>query len=81
VRFGYGLNYLIDIENAVIIDEEATPFRAYDEFAATKTMIQAHWPSSPDPWRYGQTLISAARILDRAANNESPSAAATTNIA
>jgi hypothetical protein len=27
VQFGYGLNYLIDIENAVIVDVEATPDR------------------------------------------------------
>jgi transposase len=39
VQFGYGLNYLIDIENAVIIDVEATPARTYDEVEATKTMI------------------------------------------
>ena len=36
VQFGYGLNYLIDIENAVIVDVEATPARTYDEVAATK---------------------------------------------
>jgi hypothetical protein len=30
----YGLNYLIDIENAVIVDVEATPARTYDEVAA-----------------------------------------------
>src|SRR4029453_1634900 len=29
VQFGYGLNYLIDIENAVIVDVEATPARTY----------------------------------------------------
>jgi transposase len=40
VQFGYGLNYLIDIENAVIVDVEATPARTYDEVAATKTMIE-----------------------------------------
>jgi hypothetical protein len=40
VQFGYGLNYLIDIENAVIVDIEATPARTYDEVAATKTMIE-----------------------------------------
>ena len=40
VQFGYGLNYLIDIENAVIVDVEATPARTYDEVAATKTMIK-----------------------------------------
>ena len=39
VQFGYGLNYLIDIENAVIVDVEATPARNYDEVAATKIMI------------------------------------------
>jgi hypothetical protein len=38
VLFGYGLNYLIDIKHAVIVDVEATPARTYDEVAATKTM-------------------------------------------
>ena len=27
VQFGYGLNYLIDIEHAVIVDVEVTPAR------------------------------------------------------
>jgi transposase len=40
VQFGYGLNYLIDIEYAVIVDVEATPARTYDEVAASKTMIE-----------------------------------------
>src|SRR5215468_4444787 len=40
VQFGYGLSYLIDIENAVIVDVEATPARTYDEVRATKTMIE-----------------------------------------
>ena len=40
VQFGYGLNYLIDIEYAVIVDVEATPARTYDEVAATTTMIE-----------------------------------------
>ena len=40
VQFGYGLNYLIDIKHAVIVDVEATPARTYDEVAATKTMIK-----------------------------------------
>ena len=39
VQFGYGLNYLIDIENAVIVDVEATPARTYDEVEATRLMI------------------------------------------
>ena len=40
VQFGYGLNYLIDIENAIIIDVEPTPARTYDEVEATKTMLE-----------------------------------------
>src|SRR3954453_23040306 len=39
VQFGYGLNYLIDTENAVIVDVEATPARTYDEVEATRTML------------------------------------------
>src|SRR5438309_3295648 len=39
VQFGYGLNYLIDIENAVIVGVEATPARTYDEVESTKTML------------------------------------------
>jgi IS5 family transposase len=40
VQFGYGLNYLIDIEHAVIVDVEPTPARTYDEVASTKTMLE-----------------------------------------
>jgi transposase len=40
VQFGYGLNYLIDVDKAVIVDVEATPARTYDEVAATKTMLE-----------------------------------------
>jgi transposase len=39
VQFGYGLNYLIDVEYAVIVDVEATPARTYDEVKCTETMI------------------------------------------
>jgi transposase len=39
VQFGYGLNYMIDTEHAVIVDVEATPARTFDEVAATRTMI------------------------------------------
>src|SRR5690242_20033013 len=39
VQFGYGLNYMIDTENAVIVDVEATPARSYDEVTASKTML------------------------------------------
>ena len=40
VQFGYGLNYLIDNEHAIIVDVEATPARTYDEVVATRTMIE-----------------------------------------
>ena len=40
MQFGYGLNYLIDVEHAVIVDVEATPARTYDEVASTKMMIE-----------------------------------------
>ena len=39
VQFGYGLNYLIDVEYAVIVDVEATPARTFDEVAATRMMV------------------------------------------
>ncbi len=39
VMFGYSLNYLIDMENAVIVDVEATPTRISKEVDATETMI------------------------------------------
>jgi len=39
VQFGYGLNYLIDIANAIIVDVEPTPARTYDEVESTKTML------------------------------------------
>ena len=38
--FGYSLNYLIDMENAVIVDVEATPTRITKEVEATETMIE-----------------------------------------
>ena len=39
MQFSYGLNYLIDIRFAVIVDVEATPARTYDEVAAAKKMF------------------------------------------
>ena len=40
VMFGYSLNYLIDLERAVIVDVEATPTRISKEVVATETMIE-----------------------------------------
>ena len=38
--FGYSLNYLIDMENAVIVDVEATPTRISKEVEATEVMME-----------------------------------------
>ncbi len=40
VMFGYSLNYLIDMENAVVLDVEATPTRITKEVEATRTMLE-----------------------------------------
>ncbi len=40
VMFGYSLNYLIDMEHAVIVDVEATPTRISMEVDATEAVIQ-----------------------------------------
>ena len=40
VMFGYSLNYLIDLTNAIIIDVEATPTRMSKEVDATATMLE-----------------------------------------
>src|SRR4051812_29619693 len=39
VQFGYGLNYLIDNEHAIVVDVEPTPARTFDEVRATATML------------------------------------------
>jgi hypothetical protein len=39
VQFGYGLNYLIDVEHAVIVDVEPTAARTYDEVESTMVML------------------------------------------
>lgn len=51
VMFGYSLNYLIDMEHAVIVDVEATPTRITKEVDATETMIartQERFDLKPD---------------------------------
>ena len=40
MMFSYSLNYLMDMENAVIMDVEATPTRISLEVDATETMIE-----------------------------------------
>ncbi len=51
VMFGYSLNYLIDMENTVILDVEATPTRITKEVDATETMVartQERFDLKPD---------------------------------
>ncbi len=71
VQFGYGLNYMIDVEHAVIVDVEATPARTYDEVAATRTMVdrtQARFGLKPErlmaDTAYGTGKL-LARLLDK----------------
>jgi hypothetical protein len=40
VMFGYSLNYLIDTQEAVIVDVEATPTRISKEVDASETMVE-----------------------------------------
>lgn len=40
VGFAYGTNYLIDLQQAIIVDVEATPARWSAEVAATKTVLE-----------------------------------------
>jgi transposase len=66
VQFGYGLNYLIDIENAVIVDVEATPARTYDEVEATKTMIDRTGAGSSAGWLRTRRSPRTSRCATRA---------------
>jgi len=65
VQFGYGLNYLIDVEHAIIVDVEATPARTYDEVASTKTMIdrtEQRLDLKPD-WLTADTAYGTGKLL------------------
>ena len=66
VLFGYGLNYLIDIKHAVIVDVEATPARAHDEVTATKTMLERterrRHEAQAACWRYSLRCRSLSRL-------------------
>src|SRR5258707_12525324 len=65
VQFGYGLNYLIDVEHAIIVDVEATPSRTYDEVASTKTMIERteqRLDLKPD-WFTADTAYGTGKLL------------------
>ena len=66
VQFGYGLNYLIDIANAIIVDVEPTPARTYDEVESTKTMLdrtERRFGLKPERL-VGDTAYGAAPMLN-----------------
>src|ERR1700726_5050730 len=65
VQFGYGLNYLIDVEHAIIVDGEPTPARTYDEGASTRTMLERteqRLGLKPD-WLPGDTAYGTGKML------------------
>src|ERR1700680_2609815 len=65
VQFGYGLNYLIDVEHAIIVDVEPTPARTYDEVASTRTMIERteqRLGLKPD-WLAADTAYGTGKLL------------------
>src|ERR1700747_2727971 len=67
VQFGYGLNYLIDVEHAIIVDVEPTPARTYDEVASTRTMLERteeRLDLRPD-WLAADTAYGAGKLLSR----------------
>ena len=66
VLFGFGLNYLIDNEHAIIVDVEATPARTYDEVAATKVMLdrtKKRFALKPERLA-GDTAYGTGKMLD-----------------
>src|ERR1700747_3209726 len=65
VQLGYGVNYLIDVEHAIIVDVEPSPPRTYDEVASTKTMIdrtEQRLDLKPD-WLTADTAYGTGRLL------------------
>ena len=65
VMFGYSLNYLIDTEEAIFVDVEATPTRLSKEVDATGTMIErVHQRLALKPKRIaGDTAYGTGRLL------------------
>ena len=59
VQFGYGLNYLVDTENAVIVDVEPTPARTYDEVEFDKNNAR---PNRASPQSKTETACGRHRL-------------------
>lgn len=67
VMFAYSLNYLIDMEHAVIVDVEPTPTRITKEVDATETMIQRteeHFNLKPEKIA-GDVAYGTGKLLGR----------------
>jgi len=63
--FAYSTNYLIDVENAIIVDVEPTPARTYDEVASTRTMLERteqRLDLKPD-WLAADTAYGTGKLL------------------
>jgi len=66
VMFAYSLNYLIDMEEPIIVDVEATPTRISKEVDATETMIERteeRFALKPDHLA-GDVAYGTAEMLD-----------------
>ena len=80
VGFAYGTNYLIDLQQAIIVDVEATPARWSAEVAATKTMLERTqdvlWPQAAAAGGRRRLRIGADdRLADAARDRAAYSAA------
>ena len=65
VQFGYGLDYLIHVEHAIIVDVEATPARTYHKVASTRTMLERteqRLDLKPD-WLAADTAYGTGKLL------------------
>jgi hypothetical protein len=70
VGFAYGANYLIDLQQAIIVDAEATPACWSAEVAATKTVLERtrerfglHPQRLAADVAYGSGLMIRCRVL------------------
>ena len=72
MQFGYGLNYLIDIEHAIIVDIEPTSAGTYDQVAAAARDRSTRLPPPRDFGKEGgpETIVGkfseGNRVRDRA---------------
>jgi Transposase DDE domain len=66
VQFGYGLNYLIDVEHAIIVDVEATPARTYDDLKPDwLTADTAYGTGKLLAWLLGKSITPHIPVWER----------------